>query len=76
MFHFLLGPEGFQRGVEAFFNNNDGKVRQPWPAVNTPQLQPSAHVSCHSSALENKYLQLLLLQQSCPQSLQCAHFAN
>lgn len=27
MFRFLLGPEGFQRGVEAFFNNNDGKVR-------------------------------------------------
>lgn len=27
MFSFLLGPEGFQRGVEAFFNNNDGKVR-------------------------------------------------
>jgi hypothetical protein len=27
MFRFLLGPEGFQRGVQAFFNNNDGKVR-------------------------------------------------
>jgi hypothetical protein len=27
MFRFLLGPEGFHRGVQAFFNDNDGKVR-------------------------------------------------
>lgn len=27
MFRFLLGPDNFRRGVEAFFINNDGKVK-------------------------------------------------
>jgi aminopeptidase N len=52
MFRFLLGPEGFQRGVETFFNHNDGKVSQPWSAEITPVWYHGCNQLRMSAALE------------------------